>query len=191
MSLKIGVIVGSTRPNRVGRKVADWFMEQVQDMPDVEFELIDLAEVNLPFLDEPKTPDQGDYQHEHTKKWSKIIDPLDGYILVTPEYNRGYPAALKNALDTIYNEWGHKPVGFVGYGGLGATRAIQQLIQVTAHLDMVPLSMPTVNIINLWEAFDDQGKLKPEFTRGNPQKLVEKLLWWANLLKPTRSQKAE
>lgn len=188
MSLKIGVIVGSTRPTRVGRRVADWFMQQIANTPDMEFQLLDLAEINLPFLNEPKSPSMGDYVHAHTKKWAATIDALDGFILVTAEYNHGIPAPLKNALDTVYHEWARKPVAFVGYGGLGGARAIEQLIEVTARMEMAPISVNTVNIMNVWAAFDDKGNLKPDHVEGHPEKVLAKLAWWGNTLKAARQK---
>lgn len=190
MSLKIGVIVGSTRPTRVGRKVADWFMGQVAATPDVEFVVLDLTEIDLPFLNEPGLPSQGDYKQESTKKWSAMIEPLDGFILVTPEYNHSMAAPLKNALDTLYNEWARKPVAFVGYGALGAARSIEQLISTVTALQMAPLnsSGKGMNIIEIWAAFDDEGNIKPEYIKsGNPEKLVDNLVWWAKALQAARN----
>jgi NAD(P)H-dependent FMN reductase len=184
--IKIGVIVGSNRPNRMGRKVADWFMEQVKDTPNVEFQLIDLQEVGLPFLDEPKLPAQGDYVQEHTKRWSKIIAPLDGFVLVASEYNHGYAANLKNALDFLHAEWAKKPVAFVGYGSMGAVASIEQLVNITAQLNMVPSPSTAVKIIDAWSALDEAGNVKPEHVRGKIDGLIDNLTWWAEALKKVR-----
>lgn len=186
MSIKIGVIVGSNRPNRIGLKVGKWFIDQVKDTPDVKFILIDLAEVNLPFLDEPKLPSQGDYVQEHTKAWSQIIAPLDGFVLVTAEYNHGYPANLKNAIDFLYAEWAHKPVAFVGYGSMGAASAIEQLVNVVAQLNMVPNLSTSVRIIDGRTAIAEDDSVNAANVRGNPTRLVENLVWWAKVLKPAR-----
>ena len=187
MSIKIGVIVGSTRPNRLGRQVADWFLNQVQDTPGVEFELFDLAEHQLPFLDEPQSPMHGNYQQPHTKRWAKMIDRQDGYIWVTAEYNHGYPASLKNAIDFLHAEWGKKPVAFVGYGSLGAAGAIEQLVNVAAELHMVPQVSTATKLVRAWEMFDDKGQIKPDHVYGAPpQRLVENLVWWAKALQPIR-----
>ncbi len=183
MSVKIGVIIGSTRPTRVGKTVTDWFVGQVKDTPDVELEVIDLAEENLPFLNEPQSPLTGVYEHERTKQWSEKIAGLDGFIIVTAEYNHGYPAPLKNAIDMLFHEWGNKPVAFVGYGGLGGGRAIEQLIPVVARVNMVPLAANTMNVLNVWTAIDDSGNVKPESVMGDKTQLMEKLVWWANLLR--------
>lgn len=191
MSLKIAVITSTTRPSRVGRKVADWFLDQVKDVSELDFELIDVAELNLPFLDEALPPSSGKYEHEHTKKWAEKVTVYDGYVWVTAEYNHGYPAPLKNAIDTVYAEWAKKPVAFVGYGGVGGARAIEQLVNVAAQLEMVALSgtAKTVRIMEVWSAFDDDGTLKPEFIKGSVQGLVDELTWWAATLKQGREAK--
>lgn len=186
MSLKIGVIVSTTRPIRVGPKVAAWFMEQVKNTPDMQFDLIDLAEENLPFLDEPKSASTGEYQHEHTKKWGEKIAGYDGFVWVTAEYNHGPPAPLKNAIDIIYREWAKKPVAFVGYGGMGATRAIEQLVQVAAQVHMVPLTASSLKVIDVWSAFNENDQLQPEFVRGHVEGFLKDLQWWAETLKPAR-----
>jgi NAD(P)H-dependent FMN reductase len=188
MSLKIGVIVSSTRPTRVGPTIADWFMNQVKTAKDLEFELIDLAEIKLPFLNESQSPMMGQYEHDHTKKWAERVSSYDGYVFVTAEYNHGYPAPLKNALDSAYHEWAKKPVAFVGYGAMGGVRAIEQLVNVAAQLHMMPLSgtSNTVRIIDVWAAFDEKGVLKPDHLKGSVGGLVEELTWWGNVLKEAR-----
>lgn len=186
MSVKIGIIIGSTRPTRVGKTVTDWFYSQIKESPDVQFDIIDLLEEDLPFLSEPQSAVTGVYEQEKTKKWSQKIASYDGFIFVTSEYNHGYPAPLKNAIDTLFHEWSKKPVAFVGYGGLGGARAIEQLITVIARTGAAPLAAPTVNITNVWSAIDESGNVKPEHVTGDKDKLVENLVWWAKLLKPAR-----
>lgn len=188
MSLKIGVIIGSNRPTRNGEKIAAWFMEQVKDTPEVEFQLIDLAEIDLPFLDEPNVPALGNYQKESTQKWSALIEPLDGFVLVAAEYNHGYTAVLKNALDTLYSEWAKKPVAFVGYGALGAVAAIEQLVNITAQLGMVPQPSTAVKVIQSWGAFDDEGQFDESLVHGKIAGLVANLVWWAQVLQAAREQ---
>lgn len=139
-SKKVLIVVGSTRPGRVGRAIADWFYARTKEQQsNVEFELVDLADWNLPLLDEPIPPKAHMYQQEHTKRWSDKIASADGYILVTPEYNHGYPASLKNALDYLYREWNGKPVAFVSYGMGGGQLAVKQLHQVVEELQLRPL----------------------------------------------------
>lgn len=138
---KILVITGSTRPERVGKQVSDWFLHQTKNEDSLDFEHIDLKELGLPFLSEPLPARavDGKYHHEHTQKWSQKVRDAAGFVIITPEYNSGYPAPLKNAIDHLYGEWAGKPVGLVGYGWQGGQRAIHQLTTVLAHLKMQPL----------------------------------------------------
>lgn len=120
------VIVASTRPGRVGRPVADWFAGVAEAHDGFDVEVVDLAEVDLPLLDEPKHPRLQQYEHDHTRRWSETISRGDAYAFVMPEYNYGYTAPLKNAIDFLWNEWNDKPVALVGYGGVsGGLRAMQ------------------------------------------------------------------
>lgn len=136
---KLGIILGSTRPGRVGLPVTEWFTSRARQHGGFDIELIDLLEVNLP-MDEPKHPRLKQYTHQHTKDWSARIDSADALVMVTPEYNDGFPAPLKNAIDFLHYEWHHKPVGIVSYGGISAgTRSAQVLKQVLTTLRMWPL----------------------------------------------------
>lgn len=129
------IIVASTRPGRIGKPVADWFEVQARQHGAFQIEVVDLAEVNLPFLDEPKHPRLGEYVHDHTKAWSATVSRGDAYVFVTPEYNYGFNAALKNALDFLSAEWAFKPALIVSYGGVSAgTRAAQMLKLVLGAL---------------------------------------------------------
>lgn len=137
---KIGIIIASTREGRVGRSVAEHVLSQVTPSSHVSYELIDLKAENLPFNDEPKPAVMQQYEHAHTQRWSQKISAYAGFVIVTPEYNHGYPAPLKNALDMLYVEWNHKPVALVGYGySASGTRSIEQLRQVMAYLQLQPL----------------------------------------------------
>jgi NAD(P)H-dependent FMN reductase len=143
---KLLIVIASTRPGRVGLPVTTWFVERVTEYGAFEFEVVDLAELALPLLDEPAHPRLRQYTKDHTHAWSAIVDAADAFVFVTSEYNYGYPAALKNAIDYLHHEWRYKPVGFVSYGGVGAgTRAVQQLKQVVTALRMMP-SGASVNI---------------------------------------------
>ncbi|MFD2414779.1 NADPH-dependent FMN reductase [Amycolatopsis pigmentata] len=136
----LAVIIGSVRPGRIGPAFATWFTEVATRHNAFDVTTVDLAEIGLPFHDEPNHPKTGIYLHEHTRRWSRIVDATDAFVLVTPEYNYGYSPVLKNALDYLHREWVDKPVAFLGYGGVGAgTRAIQQLKQVVTTLRMVPI----------------------------------------------------
>lgn len=135
------VVIGSTRPGRAGLPIGTWFADRARAHGGFDVRVVDLAELALPLLDEPHHPRLRQYLHQHTRDWSALVDASDAVVLVTPEYNHGYPAALKNAIDYLHEEWRDKPVGFVSYGGVAAgTRAVQQLKQVVGVLKMVAVS---------------------------------------------------
>lgn len=143
------IVIATTRPGRVGRSVADWFVERAAAHGGFELDVADLAELNLPLLDEPDHPRLRQYTKDHSRAWSATVDAADATVMITSEYNAGYPAALKNAIDFLHHEWRYKPVGFVSYGGVSAgTRAVQQLKQVVTSVAMMPaptsLSIPFV-----------------------------------------------
>jgi NAD(P)H-dependent FMN reductase len=125
--VKIGIVVGSTRPGRKALDVAKWAYEILKPRRDAEFEVVDIADYQLPLLDEPVPPSMGQYSKDHTKKWAAKIGTLDGFIFVTPEYNHGTSGALKNAIDFLFREWNNKSAGFIGYGSAGGSRAIESL----------------------------------------------------------------
>lgn len=144
--MTLQVILASTRPGRVGKPVADWYVQRASKLDLFDVELIDLAEINLPFFDEPKHPKLNDYQHEHTRSWSRTIRRGDAYVFVTPEYNHGFNAVLKNAIDFLHTEWAFKPAGIISYGGVAAgTRAAQMLKPVLSALK-VQVASEAVNI---------------------------------------------
>lgn len=137
---KLLIVIGSTRPGRVGLPVAQWFAAQAVADGRFEVEIADLAELDLPLFDEPGAPFMRQYTKEHALAWSATVEAADAIVIVTAEYNYGYPAPLKNALDYLFHEWRRKPLGFVSYGGMAAgTRAVQQLQQVVTALQMVPV----------------------------------------------------
>jgi NAD(P)H-dependent FMN reductase len=140
MRPRLLIIIGSTRPGRIGLPIGRWFADRAVEHGAFDVDVADLGEVGLPLLDEPRHPRLGQYEHDHTKAWSARVDAADAVVLVTPEYNHGYPAPLKNALDYLHREWQHKPVGFVSYGGVAAgTRAVALLKPVVLALQMVPV----------------------------------------------------
>jgi NAD(P)H-dependent FMN reductase len=158
----IQIILASTREGRVGDKVAAWVLGKAQQRTDATFELVDLRDWPLPHFNDPNYPGTGEYSYDYTKKWSAHVQKAQGYIIVTCEYNHGYPGVLKNALDHLYKEWHGKPVAYVSYGGVAAgTRAVEQLRQVTNELHMVQVH-DEVNIPFIAKAFDDQGTLQNE-----------------------------
>ena len=143
---RLQVVIASTRPGRAGLPIGNWIYERAQRHGAFEVELIDLAEVNLPFLDEPNHPRLRRYTKQHTKDWSARIESGDAFIFVTPEYNYSMPPTLLNALDFLFFEWHHKPAGFVSYGGMaGGSRSVQMSKQVITTLGMTPM-MQTVAI---------------------------------------------
>jgi NAD(P)H-dependent FMN reductase len=133
------IIVGSTRPGRVGSAVAQWFHGLAVKHDAFAVQTVELADVGLPLYDEPNPPRQARYVHEHTRRWSQIVSAADAYVFVVPEYNHGYNAATKNALDFLHREWQGKPVGFVSYGAAAAgARAVHGLLPVVSALGMIP-----------------------------------------------------
>lgn len=157
---KLQVIIGATRPGRAGPAVARWFLDVAADHPYFDLELVDLAEVNLPMLDEPENPARGGvFHHEHSRAWSRTVAGADAFVFVVPEYNNGYNAAVKNALDYLYYEWHDKAAGFVSYGGNmgGGTRAVQSLKPVLLSLRMVPVH-EAVSIPFVQTMLDEQGR---------------------------------
>jgi NAD(P)H-dependent FMN reductase len=154
------IIIASTRPGRVGLPVAQWFHARAVAHGGFDVELVDLAEVALPFLDEPNHPRLRRYEHQHTKDWSAKVDAADAFAFVMPEYNYGFNAPLKNAIDFLNQEWRYKPVGFVSYGGVAAgTRAVQMAKQVVTTLKMTPL-FEAVSIPFVRQFLDDEERLQ-------------------------------
>lgn len=136
--MRIGIIIGSTRPGRLGESVARWVSGRASQRTDAEFALVDLKDYGLELLNEPTVPGAANRQYENpaTRRWSQTIDALDGFVFVTPEYNHGVPAALKNAVDLLYPEWNHKAVGFVSYGADGGVRAVEHWRAIVANVLM-------------------------------------------------------
>lgn len=184
------IIIASTRPGRKGPALANWIFETAKKHTEFSAELLDLAIINLPFLDEPEHPRFRKYTKEHTKKWSETIDAADAFIFVTPEYNYGYPATLKNALDFLYNEWTYKPVAFISYGGIaGGTRSVQALKQVVTAMKMVPVT-EAVNVPFFTKYMDEQNKFNAdEAIQKSAEGMLKELLKWTETLQPMRNKK--
>ncbi len=184
--LKIGVVVGSTRPNRRALPVAQWVLERCRERDDVEVELIDLLEQDLPLLDEELPAAYGKYQHEHTRAWARRIEPFDGFVFVVPEYNRSIPAALKNALDYLYAEWHDKAAGFVSYGiDAGGARAIEHLRAVMGELRVADVRAQVA--LSLFEEFGDDDGFAPHERRDSElDRLLDQLVAWAGALREVR-----
>ena len=157
---QLTVIIGSTRPARAGLPIAEWFIECAEAHGGFDITVADLAKLNLPFLDEPHHPRLRNYVHQHTMEWSRVVGAADAIVIVTPEYNFGMTAPVKNAIDYLHEEWKYKPVGFVSYGGVAAgTRAVQQLKQVVTTLKMLPV-FESVNIPFHTQFIDASGRVQ-------------------------------
>jgi NAD(P)H-dependent FMN reductase len=184
---KLLIVIASTRPGRIGLPVAEWFYGRAVEHGGFELELVDLAVLELPLLDEPQHPRLRQYTKEHTRAWSAIVDAADAFVLVTAEYNYGYPAALKNAIDYLHHEWLYKPAGFVSYGGVAAgTRAVQQLKQVITALRVMPVGA-SVNIPFVAQFLDD-GVINPNDVMNQAASdMLDELLEVQAALRPLRS----
>ena len=158
---RLMIVVGSVRPGRIGLPIAQWVNATAETHGDFEIDLVDLAELALPFMDEPNHPRLRNYTHQHTIDWSARVDAADAFIFVTPEYNHSYSPALKNALDYLSQEWRHKPLGFVSYGGLsGGTRGIVGLEPATVALGLIVIS-PRVEMNFPAKQLTDDGEFEP------------------------------
>lgn len=180
--IKIKIILGSTRENRFSDKAGNWVLEQIKKHQDVEAEILDLRDYNLPFYDETK-------ENDNVKKFIKKIEEADGFIIIAPEYNHGIPAVLKNALDWAYEEWNYKPVAFVGYGSAGAARSIEQLRLVAIELRMIPVRNAVHILGNRYYPYQE-GKITLqelfEEQLPNLHNLLHELLWLIKIMKPAR-----
>ncbi len=188
--LKIGVILGSTRDTRIGGKAAEWLMALAGQRTDLAFELIDLRDYALPFFNERASNMHAPTQDPEGLRWQKKIAEFDGYVIIAAEYNHGPTASLKNALDYAYVEWLRKPVSFVGYGSVGAARAIEQLRLIAVELQMAPIRSAVhiqggdfLPIMMGQKTFNDLAHLPPLVTA-----MLDDLSWWANALKAAREQ---
>jgi len=186
MTTRLMIIVGSVRPGRIGLPIAYWVREAVREKSDFEIDFADLAEIGLPFMDEPNHPKLRQYTQEHTIRWSERVDAADAFLFVTPEYNHSYSPALKNAIDFLNQEWWRKPVGFVSYGGVSAgTRSVVALEQVIAGLGLVKVGA------NVEINFPGTKLVDGVFTPGEKESaLIEKeldeLVDLSEVLKPSR-----
>jgi NAD(P)H-dependent FMN reductase len=181
------IIIGSTRPGRVGPSVAAWIAERAREHGGFDVAVTDLAELNLPMYDEPNHPRLKQYVHQHTKDWSALVEASDAFVFVTPEYNYGFNAALKNAIDYLNAEWANKPAGIVSYGGVAAgTRATQMLKQVLTALRIMPVT-DAVNIPFVAQHLDDDARFKPnEIMEQSATVMLDEVLRWAEALRPLR-----
>jgi NAD(P)H-dependent FMN reductase len=183
------IIIGSTRPGRVGPSVAAWITERAVEHGGFDVQVTDLAELNLPMLDEPNHPRLRQYTHQHTWDWSAVVEATDAFIFVTPEYNHGFSAPLKNAIDYLLAEWQHKPAGIVSYGGVSAgTRSTQMLKQVLNSVKVVPV-VEAVNIPFVAQHLDEDKRFKStELIDASATAMLDELLRWTESLAGLRAR---
>jgi NAD(P)H-dependent FMN reductase len=184
--IKLAIIIGSTRPGRKAEAVARWVYGIASKRSDVEVELVDIKDFNLPLLDEPMPPSMGQYSRPHTKVWAAKIASFDGYVFVTPEYNHGPSGALKNAIDYLFHEWGNKAAGFVGYGSAGGTRAVEQLRLVMGELLVADVRAQVA--LSLFTDFENFTTFKPAATQEKSvNTMLDQVVAWAGALKTLRA----
>lgn len=183
--ISTAIILGSTRPGRNGEAVAKWVYEIAKNRKDSSFELLDLKDFNLPLLDEPVPPSMGTYSQPHTKAWAARIAPFDAFVFVTPEYNHGTSAALKNALDFIYGEWNNKAAGFVSYGSMCGVRAVEQLRLQMAELQIADVRAQVM--LSLHTDFENYAVFKPAaMHEKNLGTMLDQLISWGTALQSVR-----
>ncbi|GLY02979.1 NAD(P)H-dependent oxidoreductase [Actinoplanes sp. NBRC 101535] len=183
--IRIGIILGSTRPQRNGEQVATWVLDNAKQRSDAAFELVDLLDFPLPHLDEPIPPSMGQYQNQHTKKWAEKIASFDGYVIVTPEYNHSTSGVLKNALDYLFAEWNNKAVGFVSYGSVGGARAVEHLRLIAGELKMADVRQQVTLALN--SEFENYSVFKPgAYQLPQLATLLDEVVAWSTALATLR-----
>jgi NAD(P)H-dependent FMN reductase len=186
--IKVAIVVGSTRPGRKADAVAKWVYEIAAKRGDAEYEVVDIKDFDLPLLDEEIPPIMGRYHRPHTKAWAAKIAPFDAFVFVTPEYNHGTSGALKNALDFLYAEWNDKAAGFVGYGGVGGARAVEQLRLVMGELQVATVRAQVV--LSLYDDFKEFKTFAPRPNQAaNVGPVLDQVVAWGTALKPVREAK--
>jgi NAD(P)H-dependent FMN reductase len=185
--LKIAIIIGSTRPGRVGEVVGKWAHEIARKRGDAEYALLDVAQFNLPLVDEPLPASFGQYSQPHTRTWSARIAAFDGYVFVTPEYNHGISGALKNAIDFLSREWTDKAAGFIGYGATMGARAIEHLRLVMAAVQVATVH-PQVGL-SLFTDFENFTVFKPAaMQEKNVNDMLDHVIAWSGALRVLRER---
>lgn len=184
--LKIGIILGSTRPGRIGEAVAKWVLDLATKRGDAQYELVDIADYNLPLLDEPVPPSMGKYSKEHTKRWAAKIAEFDAYVFVSPEYNHSTSGALKNAVDFLYAEWNNKAAGFVSYGSAGGARAVEHLRLIMAELQIATVRAQVM--LSLFTDFENYSTFKPAaMHEGTLKTMLDQLVAWGTAMRTVRT----
>lgn len=185
--MRLHIVLASTRPGRVGLPVGQWFYEFAKNEGSFEPNLLDLADFDLPVYDEPHHPRLGNYQHEHTRRWSKAVASGDAYVFVTPEYNHGPMPALVNALNYLYNEWNYKPAGFLSYGGAsGGLRAVQLTKPILGALKLVPI-VEQIMVPMVAQCIKDGSFVPNELHVESAGTMLRELRRWAGALSAMRA----
>jgi len=185
---RIGIVISTTRQGRFGDKPAAWIADIAAARGDMDVEIVDLRDYPMPFFEEAGSPIYAPPKNEVARRWGEKVAELDGFIIVTAEYNHGVPAVLKNALDYAYREFNHKPVAFVGYGGVGGARAVEQLRLIAVELQMAPTRSAVhiggadfVGMLMQGKTFVDAPHLDPTAVT-----MLDELAWWTRALKTAR-----
>ena len=188
--INVGIIVGSTRPGRKADSVARWVHEIAKKRSDASFEVVDIADFNLPLLDEAMPPAMGQYSNPHTKVWAEKIAGFDAFVFVTPEYNHSTSGALKNAIDFLFKEWNDKAAGFVGYGAAGGTRAVEHLRLVMGEIKVADVLAQVA--LSLFTDFENFVTFKPApHQERTVTAMLDDLVSWGEALRTLRVQRAK
>lgn len=179
--MHLQIIIGSIRQGRVAKPVADWAFTYAKQRDDMTVELVDLKNWPLPIFNLPKTPASGEYEDELQQRWAKGVERADAYLFVCPEYNHGYSAVLKNALDYVYAEWGHKPASVISYGGVMGARAVEQLRLAMVALQIAPVHN-AVNIAGVQKKIENGAFTGDPRDEAQLQNALDDLAWWGNAL---------
>lgn len=192
-ALKIKIILGSTRPRRFSKHPGTWILGLAEKIDEIEPELLDLRDYEMPFYEEsvsPATEKGAGYEKPAVKQWAEKIEEADGFIIVTPEYNHGCSAVLKNALDYVWYPWNRKPVAFIGYGNAGGARSVEQLREVAVELEMVS-TRRAVHITSPWNLVDENNNLKEgvlDSYEKSAQNMLEELVEWGSVMREVREK---
>jgi NAD(P)H-dependent FMN reductase len=183
--MKIAVITGSTRPGRKNEAVARWVYELARKRSDAAFEFVDIKDYDLPLLDEPVPAAMGQYSQPHTKTWAAKIAAFDAYVFVTPEYNHGTSAALKNAIDYLFREWNNKAAGFVSYGGAGGARAAEHLRLILANVMVATVQAQVM--LSLFTDFENFATFRPDARHEQElHTMLDQVVAWGGALRSLR-----